>query len=371
MSKEYTSLGLMSGTSGDGVDASIIKSDGDQKLKVIKNEYFEYDNEIFQQIHLLKERIIKSKDLQTHKKELRDLERKISLSHAKIIKIIQKETKIDLIGFHGQTIFHNASEKISIQLGDADLLSKLVNLDIVYNFRKNDLINGGQGAPLAPVFHKLIAKNYNLKPTIGILNIGGISNITVIDENYNLISKDLGPGNCLVDTWVRKNSKKKFDIDGSLASQGVVNEIILEQGHELYLNSSGKGKPSLDVNDFDVSFARGLTLEDGASTLTDFTAKIISSELIEINNLTKNKINKILICGGGRKNKTMVQKIKNYMSKDLNIELIDNYGIDGDFVESQAFAYIAIRSVLKLPITFPKTTGCDRELTGGEIIKIK
>ena len=155
----------------------------------------------------------------------------------------------------------------------------------------------------------------------------------------------MGPGNCLIDTWVRKNSNKKFDKDGDLASSGTKNEIIFEQAQELYMNRNNKKKLSFDTNDFDISFVRGLNIEDGAATLTDFTASIIGEELIFILQKFKRKNSRYILCGGGRKNKVLIKKIKENLSKNINLRLIDDYKIDGDFIESQAFAFLAVRSV--------------------------
>ena len=162
MNQTFTSLGLMSGTSGDGVDASIIQSDGDTKYKEIKDKYFEYDREIYQNIHDLKDKIHNFTDIKKLNKELSDLERQITLFHAKVVKEISKNQKIDIIGFHGQTIYHNPQEKISTQLGDGKLLSQLTKKDIVYSFRQNDIKNGGEGAPLASIFHQLLATQLKL-----------------------------------------------------------------------------------------------------------------------------------------------------------------------------------------------------------------
>jgi anhydro-N-acetylmuramic acid kinase len=372
MSEEFTSLGLMSGTSGDGVDASIIQSDGNTKYQVIKDKYFEYDTEIFKKIHYLKEKIHNFIDTKKLAEELTDLERQITLFHAKVVKEICEQQKIDIIGFHGQTIYHNGREKISKQLGDGKLLSQLTKKNIVYNFRQNDIKNGGEGAPLTPIFHQLIATQYKFDLPVCILNIGGISNITIVDEptgTYGFISRDIGPGNCLIDSWVRKNSEKKFDKEGLLASRGKRNEIIFEQAQELFSNRSNQKTLSFDVNDFDVSFARGLSLEDGATTLTDFTASIIGTALFSLLSNVSDKVWKVLVCGGGRKNKVLIEKIKKNTFKNMTIQSIDEYGVDGDFIESQAFAFLALRSILKLPISFPKTTGCKKPSTGGEIIK--
>ena len=371
MKKSWTSLGLMSGTSGDGIDASIIKTNGLNEYKVLSDKYFEYDSDIYQDIHSLKEKIHKISHLEEFNDEINDLERKITIFHAEII----KKLKIDdetIVGFHGQTIYHNFKEKISRQLGNGKLLSKLTKNKIVYDFRSNDILNGGQGAPLTPVFHHLIALQNNIDPPVCFLNIGGISNITIIKEknNFNkLFSKDLGPGNCLIDGWVRNNSNKKFDKDGNLALSGTKNEIIFEQAQELYTNRENKKKLSFDTNDFDISFARGLSLEDGVSTLTDFTASIIGQELSSTIIAIDKKIKEIFICGGGRKNKVLLKKIKENLHNSIKLKLIDDYKINGDFVESQAFAYLAVRSLMNLPISFPTTTGCKYPCVGGKYIK--
>ena len=372
MSEEYTSLGLMSGTSGDGVDASIIQSNGDTKYNVIKDKYYEYDNNIYQKIHNLKEKINNLNDLNIFNRELSDLDREITLFHAKVVKDIDGDKKIEIVGFHGQTIYHSSLDKISYQLGDGNLLAQLTKKNIVYNFRQNDIKNGGEGAPLAPIFHQLLVTQHKFELPICILNIGGISNITIIKEpvgKYSFTSRDIGPGNCLIDSWIRKNSKNRFDKDGLLASAGKRNEIIFEQAQELFSNRPNKKKLSFDVSDFDISFARGLSLEDGATTLTDFTASVVGEALFSSLSKSGNKFWKILVCGGGRKNKILIQKIIKNTLKNAVFQPIDEYGIDGDFIESQAFAFLAIRSLLKLPISFPDTTGCNKPCSGGELIK--
>ena len=160
MSKSFLSLGLMSGTSADGVDASIIQSDGDNQFKVILDQYFKYNQDIYDQIHNLKDAINDSKDLRKLSNKINRLEKKITIFHANVVNKVIKDSKsnIDFVGFHGQTIFHNAKEKISRQLGDGELLSKLTKKNIIYNFRQNDLKNGGEGAPLTPIFHQLLVK---------------------------------------------------------------------------------------------------------------------------------------------------------------------------------------------------------------------
>ena len=358
MTKEYTSLGLMSGTSGDGVDTSIIKSDGQNKCKLISNRYFEYSKEIFDDIYQLREKTNNPKDLINFSRELKLLEKKITLFHADVVKNVSNDTKVDIIGFHGQTIFHDSTEKISKQLGDGQLLSNLVKKNVVYNFRENDLKNNGEGAPLTPIFHKLITEQNKINLPVAILNLGGIANITSIKNKNEMYSSDIGPGNCLIDKWIKINLNKNYDVDGKISESGKINKIILQQALDNFHNSNLSQSRSYDIKDFDIAFVRGLSLKDGAATLTEYTSEILSEKI---------KNNLIFLCGGGRKNKFLVKRIQSKINGQ--IKLIDDLGIDGDFVESQAFAYIAIRSYLKLPISFPETTGCLKPCTGGKIAK--
>ena len=377
--KLYTAIGLMSGTSMDGVDASLIRSNGTDEFTNILDEYYEYDNNLHQRLTDLRNLILVEEDLRKYSSSLSELEREITIFHSKVVNEISSKynDEIDFIGFHGQTIFHNPEKKITKQLGEGNLLSQLVNKRVIYDFRQEDLKNNGQGAPLTPIFHYLLSqginKEYKIEFPICFINIGGISNITkilkkneIVDENLEAF--DLGPGNCLIDEWIRKNSKKKFDENGSIARSGKIDQLILNQAIDNFkINSYDK---SLDIKDFDISFARGLSLEDGCSTITNFTAYLIAKG-IEYSNNDKSKPIKYFICGGGRKNTFLIQSIKDYLSNqtNLSLDLIDNYEFDGDYIESQAFGYLTIRSFLKLPISFPKTTGCDFQTIGGKLVK--
>ena len=373
MEKIYTSLGLMSGTSMDGIDASIIKSNGEDEYETVFNQYFEYDEEIYRELVYIRNKLNSSRDLEINSLILNELERKITLFHVTVCsKIISGySSDIDLIGFHGQTIFHNAKEKISRQLGDANLLSGLLKKKVIYNFRENDLINGGQGAPLAPIFHQLLVNQNQINLPACILNIGGIANITIISSKdfNNLESYDIGPGNCLLDEWTRRNTKERFDKNGELAKTGKTDEVILNQAIDNFDNIKNNKKLSFDVKDFDLNFVRGLSVEDGLSTLTDFTASLIYQSIITSTNFDKKKKVNVLICGGGRKNLSLINSIKDKLPSNINFLPIDDYKIDGDFIESQAFAYLAIRSFLKKTISFPKTTNVDKSCSGGVLIK--
>jgi anhydro-N-acetylmuramic acid kinase len=376
--KEFICIGLMSGTSMDGVDASIIKSNGTDQFINILDCYFEFDKEIYEKLVYLRNLINLSEDLEKYSKEIEILNKELTLFHARIINKITKEAddKIDLVGFHGQTIYHNPKNLISKQLGNGELLSQLVNTDVIYDFRQNDLKQGGQGAPLTPIFHNLISSiisnKYNIKNPIHVLNIGGISNLTKtvpVSEIESIKGFDVGPGNCLIDEWIRNNSSKRYDEFGKIGRSGSVNELILNQAIDNFKINTYTN--SLDIKDFDTSFVRGLSLEDGCATLTKFTAYLIANG-IKYCHLSNNQIKEnYLICGGGRKNNFLIDCIKQelFNQKNINIDLIDNYNFNGDFIESQAFGYLAIRSYLNLPISFPGTTGCKNKVTGGVLAR--
>ena len=367
----------MSGTSMDGVDISIIQSDGFFEFYNILDDYFEYDLSIKEELIKLRNIVLDKDDLLKNSKKLSNLERKITVFHAeKINQILLNYNKdVDLIGFHGQTIFHSPKQKITKQLGDGKLLSNLLKKKVVYDFRKNDLENNGQGAPLTPIFHYVLSNIINVKYKtgfpIGFINIGGITNITNIkntsnDIEQNISACDIGPGNCLIDDWVRKHSKKKFDKNGNIAESGQIDKLITNQAIEnFYTNDYSQ---SLDIIDFDNSFARGLSFENGCSTITNFTGYLIAKG---IENIKANNKFRYLISGGGRKNSYLIKCIKENLIDKTNITLdnIDNYGFDGDYIESQAFGYLAIRSFLKLPISFPNTTGCSKPVVGGKLVK--
>ena len=377
--KEFTAIGLMTGTSMDGVDLSLVKSDGFYQITGILDTYIEFDKELREKLIDLRSKIFQLKDLLQYSREIDELDNEITLFHNKIITETIKDTKenVDLIGFHGQTIFHNPEKKISKQIGSGNLLSRLTKKIVINNFRQNDLENGGQGAPLTPIYHKslikIISKKNKIKYPIGIINIGGITNMTQVfnDEestNKNLSAFDIGPGNCLIDEWIRKNSEFKYDEKGNIARKGKINVSIINQARENFNIKSYE--KSLDTKDFDLSFVRGLSFEDGCATVTDFTAYLISQGIKFANNFKDRDTKFYLISGGGRKNDFLIELINKYLS-NTKIELanIDSYGYDGDFIESQAFGYLAIRSKLNLPISFPQTTRCKTPTTGGVINK--
>ena len=362
MDNSFIALGLMSGTSLDGIDASIIKSDGENNLDIIDNKYFNYPEEFRKRLSSFILNINNRADIEENISTYKSLERDLTLYHSKISKKIISENKlnIQLIGFHGQTIIHKPKDGYSIQMGDANLLSQELKEKVIYNFRANDIKNNGEGAPLTPVYHKLLINKFKINNPTLILNIGGISNYTYC-FNDTLAAKDIGPGNVLMDEYLKKTKGIDYDKNGDIASSGNINKDIINQfyEHEFY---NVQQKHSFDRNEFDFSFVKGLEFEDAVATLTYFTALIISQ------NIKKNFDNEIeiILCGGGRRNLALVNHIKKLLK--YKIKLIDEFSVDGDFIESQAFAFLAIRSFLGLPISFPSTTNCDRPCTGGVVV---
>ncbi len=377
--KVFTALGLMSGTSLDGVDLSIIKTDGHGEFTPILDDYYEFDQKLQKKILDLRDRLSVSQDFQKYSSDLDKLDREYTLFNSKIINksLNNFKGKIDLIGFHGQTIFHDSSKKISLQLGNGKLLSQILKSIVVNDFRKKDLLNGGQGAPLTPIYHKLLFDNkfkkLNNFKSVNIINIGGIANITQIaNENElgfkHIYAYDIGPGNCLIDSWVRKNSKKKFDLKGEIAKSGKINDLILNQAIDNFIINNYDR--SLDIKDFDVSFVKGLSFEDGCATLTKFSAYLIAEGIKYLSNLNNISNNINLVCGGGRKNIFLIELINEFLdNKEKELKNIDEFDLNGDFIESQAFGYLAVRSYLKLPISFPNTTRCKSPTLGGTLNK--
>ena len=373
--KLFNSLGMMSGTSMDGVDISLIKTDGINHLERKIDKYYNFPDNLYKKLINIREKIKKLEDLKTYNQEIRNVEREFTLFHGSILKELILENEIDIVGFHGQTIFHSPNDKISLQIGDGKLLSQIIKKTVIFDFRNNDINHQGQGAPLTPIYHNLIAKDKfgetQSNTSLYLINIGGITNITKIDKNFNenlMEGYDIGPGNCLIDSWMRKNSNLKFDKDGNTANSGKLNELIFNQAIDNF--HSFNFENSLDIDNFDINFLRGLSIDEGCATATEFTAYLIANG---INNIRKknDELDLLIFCGGGRKNKYLLKRIENYIFKEKKfiIKNIDDYNINGDFVESQAFGYLAVRSILNLPISFPKTTRCKKAISGGKIAK--
>ncbi|MAV82587.1 MAG: hypothetical protein CMI90_03875 [Pelagibacteraceae bacterium] len=348
---EYIAIGSMSGTSLDGVDISIIKSNGKDTFTEIDNYFHPYPKDL---ITSLKSSINQNYLVDSKLPTLISNEYNKAIEH---IVSKNKSIQIDVIGIHGQTIFHDEKLKISIQIFDKKKI-KTVCPFLISNFRKNDLLNGGTGAPIIPIFHKLIAEKFKLNNCM-FVNIGGVTNITNIKENH-IDAYDLCFGNALSDDLVNLSDKNfSYDNDGDFSRGGSlikqIEKIILSDPY--FSKSSPK---SLDRNYFHKYF--NIITEHSHRSLKDtlFTLwNILGSKILYASNNSK-----IILCGGGRKNSTLKEILNNLK---LNVIDVDELGINGDFIESQGIGYLAIRRLLKLPSSFDKTTGIKKETFLGEI----
>ena len=367
-SKNYVALGLMSGTSADGVDVGILITDGKTKIKLGPSGYYPFSKSFISKIKsIFKKRLNVNKS----KKQKRIIEIENEFTHFNFIsinKFLKKnkidKNKIDVIGFHGQTISHNPDIGYSWQIGNSQNLANLLNIKVVSNFRENDIKNGGQGAPLTPVFHYYLTKK--IKKRICFINLGGISNITYFNHKSKtslnkMLAFDAGPCCSLIDDWISKNSNKKFDNLGLLARNGNVKKEIIQNFLKRPFFSKFPPK-SLDRSFFSLSLLKKLKIKDGAATLTYLAADTLSKAF---DYFPKNP-DLCILSGGGRHNKFLVELLNKKIKKS-KILLTENYNWNGDSIEAHAFAYLSVRKLLNLPITFPLTTGIKQPLTGGKI----
>lgn len=350
----------MSGTSLDGIDVSLIETDGNFVKRLNKNYYHPYKAST-------KRKFLKlvNKDLKEIKKTRKYFDELINNEHFEALQNCKILNECEYVSFHGQTVYHDSITKTSIQLGDGKNLSKLIKKTVISNFRDNDLKNGGQGAPLSPIYHQNILQNLKLDLPSCVLNIGGVANVTYWDSK-NLIGFDTGPGNSLMDDYIKLKLGKYFDNKGYLASQGSIYRPFIQK----FLDSEFfyiKGPKSLDRNSFKTNFEdlvkKNLSIPDSLATLAECTVKSILLSLESLPQKPKN----IIIVGGGYKNNFLLQRL----IKNIDIRVIreDEIELDFDFIESELIAFLGARSIKKLPITFPSTTGVKKPLCGGKIYK--
>lgn len=365
MGKLQRALGLMSGTSMDGIDVALIDTDGDRELRRGPAASFPYQAETKVK---LRAAILEAKRLSERDSRpgiLAEVERELTDLNANAVESFLRANglekgQVDLIGYHGQTVLHDVARGLTVQLGDGGGLAARLGVDVVYDLRAADVAAGGQGAPLVPVYHRALAEAAPELP-VAFLNIGGVANVTWIGRDGRMLAFDTGPGNALIDDWVLLHTGAAHDVDGALAARGHCNEDALQE--LLTNNYFGKTPPkSLDRNSFSPAAVSALSLEDGAATLTAFTAAGIGKSREHMPEEPRLWI----VCGGGRKNRTLMSMIAANVSNA--VVPAEALGLDGDFIEAQAWAYLAVRSALKLPITFPETTGAPEPMTGGVLL---
>ena len=346
---EYIALGCMSGTSLDGIDCSLVKSDGVSYVTDISNEFIPYSDGL-----QLKLRNVILKGYLDDIKVINQLNQEYKDSINNFIK--KNNFEIDLIAMHGQTIYHDQKTKISIQLFDKSIRFN-TNSPVICNFRKNDLLNGGNGAPIMPEFHRVLANQLDLKKVI-FVNIGGVTNITVID-NQKITAGDSSFGNAIVNDLIYEKTKERFDVDGSLSNNGQKIDLLFNRiiSDKYFLENLPK---SLDRNYFHKYIDNSIkdkNLNDLIYTLLEVIPFAINS-LISLQSEFK-----IILMGGGRKNLTLQKIFSEYFD---NVSLIDNYQIDGDFIESQGMALLGIRYMLKKQSTYYETTKVLKNIYLGE-----
>jgi len=355
----YWALGLMSGTSLDGIDAALIRTDGNDVLEIGACLTVPFSD-------MLRTRIRESVYMRG---DLAKIGQDMTLAHVDAVKALLKQAglkprDVQVIGFHGQTIAHRPQEGITWQMGNGALLAEKTGIDVVCDFRSRDVAAGGQGAPLVPLFHAALVKHMEL-PVV-VLNLGGIANITWIGRSENtgedilaldIMAFDTGPGNVLVNEWALRHTGEAIDRDGRLAFAGAPNTEIVKQ----YLSDpffSLHPPKSLDRNYFTLDAITALSKEDGAATLTALTAAAIDAAQHYFPVPAKHWY----VAGGGRHNPALMRAI----SERLNyVRPVETLGWFGDALEAQAFAYLAVRSLKRLPLTLPTTTGTNRAVTGG------
>lgn len=349
----YRAIGLMSGTSLDGIDAALIETDGASVVRRLGGCSLAYDASFRAELR----KAISGEIDPTR------LEERLTDFHADAVEalLVQTQGWADLIGFHGQTVLHRPEERRTWQIGDGQRLADRTGVDVVYDFRSADVAAGGQGAPLAPVYHAALAAGTTERP-LAIVNIGGVGNVTWVGADGALVAFDTGPGNGPIDDWVGRAVGERFDAGGARAKRGKVHIDRVETA----LAGAYFGRPapkSLDRLDFTDRLAEGLATDDGAATLTEFTARTI----LECAHILPEPPKRWLITGGGRRNDWLMSRLRHLASAPVDpIEAID---ADGDMLEAEAFAYMAVRHLSGAPISFPGTTGVPTPLAGGRLAR--
>ena len=344
----------MSGTSLDGIDVALIESDGDKQVATGPWLTAPYDGALREAL----------RSTLGGKGPTADVERRLTEAHADAIHRLVERHGIDgveLIGFHGHTILHEPAQRRTWQLGDGALLARLTGIDVVGDFRSADVAAGGEGAPFAPVFHAALGAS--LERPLAVVNIGGVANVTWIGEETDaLVAFDTGPGNALIDDWVRVHTGEAADYDGALAGAGKVDEAQVTRflQHPFFTRKPPK---SLDRDDFAAFKLDGLTTEDGAATLSAITAAAIARALKHFPAPAR----RVLVTGGGRHNPVLMQMLATRLG--LPVAPVEAVGWEGDAIEAQAFAYLALRARAGLPLSFPGTTGVPAPLTGGVLFR--
>lgn len=360
-------IGMMSGTSMDGVDVALVETDGEREARQGPFLSFEYS---FSDRILLRDALEEAKGITERDQRpgaVAEAETMIDARHAEALGKFLADNKIDgssidVVGFHGQTVLHRPEERLTVQIGNGAALAKAVHIPVIYDLRAADVAAGGQGAPLVPAWHHALVNSAELFGPVAVINIGGVANMTIVaSPAAEPLACDTGPGNALVDDLMLERTGEPMDRDGECAAKGTADRAILAQmlGHPFFQLPPPK---SLDRNDFTWEAVAGLSTEDAAATLTSFTAMSIALALGRL----EEKPRMAIICGGGARNPVMLEELRNM---PCDIRTADEMGWSAEAMEAQAFAYLAVRSLKGLPITWPGTTGVGQPMTGGVLAR--
>jgi anhydro-N-acetylmuramic acid kinase len=368
-----SAIGLMSGTSYDGVDVALINTDGEDVGRVGPTGYRAYSEE---ERALLRRAIAAAANLADRNDRpafLAEAEALLTSIHAEAVETFLAanglpSVSIAVVGFHGQTVVHQPERRLTVQLGDGAALASRLCLPVVYDFRAADVAAGGEGAPMVPVFHRAMVRMLDRPHPVAVLNLGGVANVTFVDGDSDLIACDVGPGNALIDDFLRLRTGSAQDHDGRAAAAGKVDEAAVARvlAHPFF----GRRPPkSLDRNAFRTWVAEegrlaNKTTEDGAATLTALSAAAVAQAVA----LLPRPPASWIVGGGGARNPTLMRMLAERLAPAC-IETANAVGWSADALEAQAFAYLAVRSLRGLPISFPTTTGVPRPLTGGVSVR--
>ncbi len=361
-----TAIGLMSGTSLDGVDVALVRTDGKRIAEFGAARTYPYSDE---DRTLLREATVDARDLSDRNARpglLAEAEALVTARHAEAVEAFLAEEAIppdtvELVGFHGQTVFHDPARALTVQIGHGQALADRLKIAVAWDMRADDVAAGGQGAPLAPVFHRALAEAAGLDGPVVFLNLGGVANITYVGRDGGLLAFDTGPGNGLLDDWAFRRRGEAFDADGRLAASGTASVQILEAllGHPYFALPPPK---SLDRNAFSIAVLSDLSDADGAATLLRFSALGVKAALEHLPEPPR----AWYASGGGRQNAELMRVLAEVL-KAAPLLPLESLGFDGDATEAQAFAFLAVRVAERMPLTYPLTTGVAEPLTGGRL----
>jgi anhydro-N-acetylmuramic acid kinase len=368
MATMLTAIGLMSGTSLDGVDVALIETDGKRVQSFGPSGYRPYTPA---ERILLRQALTEATNLSQRDARpgiLREAERAVTIAHAEAVAAFTAQNRIsqgdvDIVGFHGQTVLHRPAEKMTVQIGDAAALAKAIHIPVMHDFRAADVAAGGQGAPFVPVYHRALAQSLEREGPIAVVNIGGVSNITYIDGTDTLIACDTGPGNALLDDHMLRTMGQPFDCEGRMAAQGAIDVAWVMRALQDPFFALPPPK-SLDRNDFASLKLPAMTAADGAATLTAFTVEAIA----RIAPLLPKQPRSWIVAGGGARNLTMLRMLRERLDPAI-VEAADALGWSADAIEAQAFGFLAARGLKGLPLSYPATTGVPIPMTGGVIVQ--